>query len=53
MTRGNKVEALALSVKSPTACGVAKAYHTSVAKVYMEIKRLEGLRMPRSAKGGR
>jgi hypothetical protein len=53
MTRGNIVEALALSAKSLTAYGVAKEYHMNVAKVYTEMKRLEGLGMLRSAKGAR
>jgi len=52
-TRGNVVEALALSAKNLTAYGVAKAYHMNVAKVYVEMKRLEGLGMLRSARGAR
>ena len=52
-TRGNLVEALALSDRSLTAYGVAKAYNMNIAKVYIEMKRLEGLGLVRSAKGGR
>ena len=52
-TRGNLVEALALSDRSLTAYGVAKAYNMNIAKVYVEMKRLEGLGLVRSAKGNR
>ena len=52
-TRGNLVEALALSDRSLTAYGVAKAYNMNIAKVYVEMKRLEGLRLVRSARGNR
>jgi len=52
-TRGNLIEALALSDRGLTAYGVARAYHMNVAKVYMEVKRLEGLGMVRSVKGDR
>lgn len=51
--RGNLVEALALSDRSLTAYGVAKAYNMNIAKVYKEMKRLEGLGLVRSAKGNR
>jgi len=52
-TRANLVEALALSGRSLTAYGVAKAYNMNIAKVYLEMKRLEGLGLVRSAKGNR
>jgi hypothetical protein len=52
-TRGNLVEALALSGRGLTAYGVAKAYNMNIAKVYMEMKRLEGLGLVKSAKGNR
>ena len=52
-TRGNLVEALALSDRSLSAYGVAKAYNMNIAKVYVEMKRLEGLRLVRSARGNR
>lgn len=52
-TRGNLVEALALSERTLTAYGVAKAYNMNIAKVYAEMKRLEGLGLVRSAKGNR
>jgi len=47
------VEALALSDKGTTAYGVAKAYNMNIAKVYTEVKRLEGLGLVKSAKGNR
>ena len=50
-TRGNLVEALALSRKPLTAYGLAKAYNMNVAKVYGEAKRLERLGLVRSMKG--
>jgi len=52
-TRGNLVEALALSDRRLTAYGVARAYNMNIAKVYTEAKRLEGLGLVRSAKGNR
>jgi DNA-binding transcriptional ArsR family regulator len=52
-TRGNLVEALALSDRSLTAYGVAKAYNMNIAKVYLEAKKLEGLGLVRSARGAR
>ena len=53
VTRGNLVEALALSDTSLTAYGVAKAYNMNVAKVYIEMKRLERLGLIRSTRGSR
>ena len=52
-TRGNLVEALALSDRSLTAYGVAKAYNMNIAKVYKEMKRLEGLGLVRPTKRNR
>jgi hypothetical protein len=52
-TRGNLVEALTFSGRCLTAYGVAKAYNMNIAKVYIEMKRLEGLGLVRSAKGRR
>ena len=52
-TRGNLVEALALSDRSLTAYGVAKAYNMNIAKVYIEMKRLEGLGLVKSTKKNR
>jgi hypothetical protein len=42
-TRGNIAEALALSDRPLTAYRVAMKYNMNVAKVYLEMKRLEGL----------
>ena len=52
-TRGNLVQALALSDRGLTAYGVAKAYNMNIAKVYIEMKRLEGMGLVRSARRGR
>jgi len=53
ITRGNLVEALALTDRGLTAYRVAKSYNMNVAKVYREAKRLEGIGVVRSAKGAR
>lgn len=45
VTRGNIVEALALSDRPLTAYRVAKTYNMNVAKVYIEMKRLANLGM--------
>jgi hypothetical protein len=42
-TRANIVQALALSDKPLTAYRLARRYNMNVAKVYLEMKRLEGL----------
>lgn len=47
------MEALALSDRSLTAYGVAKAYNMNIAKVYIEMKRLESLGLVRSTKRNR
>jgi len=52
-TRGNLVEALALSDKGLTAYRVAKAYNMNIAKVYVEMKRLERLGIVRSVRRNR
>ena len=44
-TRGNIVEALALSDRPLTAYRVARMYNMNVAKVYLEMKKLNGLGM--------
>ena len=51
-TRGNIVEALALSDKPMTAYRVAKKYNMNVAKVYKEFKRLDGLGLLKSESDG-
>jgi len=53
-TRGNIVEALALSNKPLSAYRIAKTYNMNVAKVYIEMKRLRslGLVRPRGRKRG-
>lgn len=53
VTRGNLVEAPALSDRGLTAYGVAKAYGMNIAKVYVEMKRLEGLGLVRWTKKNR
>ena len=50
-TRGNLLEGLALSDTGMTAYGVAKAYNMNVAKVYLEMKRLERLGLVKSSAG--
>jgi hypothetical protein len=52
-TRGNIVEALALSDRPLTAYRVAKTYNVNVAKVYKEMRRLESLGMVKPWTGGR
>ena len=52
-TRGNIVEALALSESPLTAYRVAKRYNMNVAKVYAEMKKLEGLGLARPTMTGR
>jgi hypothetical protein len=52
-TRGNIVEALALSQSPLTAYRIAKRYNMNMAKVYLEMKRLERLRVVTSSPGGR
>lgn len=52
-TKGNIVEALALSRKPMTAYRVARAYNMNVAKVYVEMKRLAALGMVRPTEGRR
>jgi hypothetical protein len=52
-TRGNLVEALALSGRALTAYGVAIAYNMNIAKVYLEARRLERLGLIRSTNGKR
>lgn len=42
-TRGNVVEALALSGEPLAACRVAKSYNMNIAKAYKEMKRLSDL----------
>ena len=42
-TRANIVEALALSGRPMTAYRIAKTYNMNVAKVYLEVKKLEGI----------
>lgn len=53
-TRGNIVEALALSAKPLTAYRVAKTYNMNVARVYIEMKTLVALGMvgPKKGRGG-
>jgi DNA-binding transcriptional ArsR family regulator len=52
-TRGNLVEALALSERALTAYGVARAYNMNTAKVYLEMKSLEGLGLVKSSRRNR
>jgi len=52
-TRGNLVEALALSGGGLTAYRVAREYNMNVAKVYLEAKKLESLGLVKSAKRNR
>ncbi|HKT22642.1 MAG TPA: helix-turn-helix domain-containing protein [Nitrososphaerales archaeon] len=51
-TRGNVVEALALSEKPLTAYRVAKSYNMNVAKVYREMKKLSDLGMLKASSAG-
>ncbi len=53
VTRGNVVEALALSKRPLTSYRVAKAYHMNVAKVYIEMKKLAGLGLVKPTRGRR
>ena len=52
-TRGNVVEALAVSKRPLTAYRVAKEYNMNVAKVYVETKRLAALGLIRASRTGR
>jgi DNA-binding transcriptional ArsR family regulator len=49
VTRGNIIEALALSDKPLTAYRVAMAYNMNVAKVYIEMKKLNSLGLVKPA----
>jgi hypothetical protein len=53
VTRGNIIEALALSAGPLTAYRVARTYNMNVAKVYSEMKRLNSLGMVKPAERGR
>ena len=52
-TRGNLVEALALSGRPLTSYRVAKSYNMNVAQVYIEMKRLARLGLVRGVKATR
>jgi hypothetical protein len=49
VTRGNIIEALALSDRPLTAYRVARAYNMNVAKVYVEMKKLNNLGLVKPA----
>lgn len=51
-TRGNVVEALALSDRPLSAYRIAKIYNMNVAKVYSEVKKLQSLGVLASAAAG-
>jgi DNA-binding IclR family transcriptional regulator len=54
LTKGNVLEALALSYRPLTAYGLAKAYNMNIAKTYATVNRLLelGLVAPSKGRGG-